>query len=113
MEYGGSWSKIAREHPGRHATSTCAPLRAAGLFIDSQSFVGDDIPLDLVMVEPQRLFQRRLGGVGFWRRPLAWASAGNLGIVLYIYSFGFSMQSFQDNCFLLVWLFSRLFTHVT
>ena len=33
--------------PGRRATATCALLRAAGLFIDSQSLVGDGAFSDL------------------------------------------------------------------
>jgi hypothetical protein len=37
--------------PGRRATSTCGSLLAAGLFIDSQSLVGDGSLLDLNMVE--------------------------------------------------------------
>jgi hypothetical protein len=43
--------------PGRRATATCALLRATGLFIDSQSLVGDGASLDLAMVEARRLFQ--------------------------------------------------------
>lgn len=42
---------------GRHATSTCASLLAAGLFIDSQSLIGDGALLDLAMVEVWHLFQ--------------------------------------------------------
>ena len=44
--------------PGRRATTTCALLRAAGLFIDSQSLVGDGAFSDLAMVEARRLFRR-------------------------------------------------------
>ena len=44
--------------PGRRATTTCAFLRAAGLFIDSQSLVGDGAFSDLAMVEARRLFRR-------------------------------------------------------
>jgi hypothetical protein len=40
--------------PSRHATATCALLRAAGMFIDSQSLVGDGVFLDLALVEAQR-----------------------------------------------------------
>ena len=42
----------------RRATATCALLLAAGLFIDSQSLVGDGASLDLAMVEAWRLFWR-------------------------------------------------------
>jgi hypothetical protein len=63
--------------PGRHATTTCASLRAAGLFIDSQSLVGDGAFSDLAMVEAQRLFGIRLGGAEVGRRPLATVVAGN------------------------------------
>jgi hypothetical protein len=41
----------------RHATSTCALLLAAGLFIDLQSLVGDGAFLNLAMVEARCLFQ--------------------------------------------------------
>jgi hypothetical protein len=44
--------------PGRRATTTCALLRAAGLFIDSQSLVGDGAFLNLAMVEARRFFWR-------------------------------------------------------
>jgi hypothetical protein len=44
--------------PGRHATTTYASLLAAGLFIDSQSLIGDGAFLDLAMEEVRRLFQR-------------------------------------------------------
>jgi hypothetical protein len=37
--------------PGRRAIATCASLLAAGLFIDSQSLVGDGAFLDLAMEE--------------------------------------------------------------
>jgi hypothetical protein len=59
--------------PGRRATSTCALLHAAGMFIDSQSLVGDGASLDLAMVEAHPLFQR-----SFWR---CWslAAAGSFG----------------------------------
>jgi hypothetical protein len=50
------WS--ARMSPGRRATATCASLLAAGLFIDSKSFIGDGASLDLAMVEDRRLFRR-------------------------------------------------------
>jgi hypothetical protein len=43
--------------PGRRATSTYVLLRAAGLFIDSQSLAGDGAFLDLAMVKAWRLFQ--------------------------------------------------------
>jgi hypothetical protein len=39
-----------------------------GLFMDSQSLVGDGASLDLAM---------DLDGVGVWRKPLAWATKGN------------------------------------
>jgi hypothetical protein len=53
--------------PSQRATKTYALLLVAGLFIDSQSLVGDGASSDLAMVEARRLFQR----------PLALASAGN------------------------------------
>jgi hypothetical protein len=43
--------------------STCALLLVAGLFIDSQSLVGDGVSFDLAMVEARRLFQR----LSMWR----------------------------------------------
>jgi hypothetical protein len=43
--------------PSRYATATCALLRAAGLFIDSQNLVGDDVFLDLALVEARRPFR--------------------------------------------------------
>jgi hypothetical protein len=46
------------KHGGRRATSTCASLLAAGLFIDSKSLVGNGASLDLAMVEARRLFRR-------------------------------------------------------
>jgi hypothetical protein len=49
--------------PGQLATATCASLLAAGLFIDSQSLVGDGAFLDLAMEEARRLFQH-----ASWRR---------------------------------------------
>jgi hypothetical protein len=42
----------------RRATTTCALLHAAGLFINSQSLVGDSASSDLTMVEARRLFER-------------------------------------------------------
>jgi hypothetical protein len=42
--------------PGRRATTTCALLLAAGLFIDSQSLVGENGSLDLAMMKARRLF---------------------------------------------------------
>jgi hypothetical protein len=49
-----------------------------GLFIGSQSLVGDGASLDLVMVEARGAsFNVRLGGVRVWRRPLASTSAGS------------------------------------
>jgi hypothetical protein len=41
---------------GRRATLTCALLLAAGLFIDSQSLVGDGASSDCAMVESSHLF---------------------------------------------------------
>jgi hypothetical protein len=48
---------------GRRATTTYASLLAAGLFIDSQSLVGDGASSDLAMVEARHLFQ-----CSSWRR---------------------------------------------
>jgi hypothetical protein len=59
--------------PGRRATTTCALLHAAGLFIDSQSLVGDGAFSDLAMVEVRRLFQRSS------RRHWSWAVASRYG----------------------------------
>jgi hypothetical protein len=42
--------------PGRRATVTCALLHTAGLFIGSQSLIGDGALLDLAMVEARRFF---------------------------------------------------------
>jgi hypothetical protein len=41
----------------RRATATCALLLAAGLFMDSQSLVGDGALLNLEMVEARRFSQ--------------------------------------------------------
>jgi hypothetical protein len=59
--------------PGRHATMTCASLRAAGLFIDSQSLFGDGAFSDLAMVEARRLLR-----CSSWRR-WSWAAAARYG----------------------------------
>ena len=59
--------------PGRHATATCASLLAAGLFIDSQSLVGDGAGLDLAMMEAGRLFRCPS------RRHWCWAAAAGCG----------------------------------
>jgi hypothetical protein len=53
-----SWPEAVRGAPGQNTTVTCASLLAAGLFINSQSFVTDGAYLDLSIVEAQRLFQR-------------------------------------------------------
>jgi hypothetical protein len=44
--------------PGRRATTTCALLLVAVLFINSQSLIGNGAFLDLAMEEDRRLFQR-------------------------------------------------------
>jgi hypothetical protein len=44
--------------PGRCATATCASVLAVGMFIDSQSLIGDGAFLDMAMEEARRLFQR-------------------------------------------------------
>jgi hypothetical protein len=59
--------------PGRRATATCASLLTAGLFIDSQSLVGDGAFLDLAMVEARRLFLRSS------RRRWNWTAAAGYG----------------------------------
>jgi hypothetical protein len=41
---------------GRRATATCALLRTAGLFIDSQSLIANGIFLDLAIAEAPRSF---------------------------------------------------------
>jgi hypothetical protein len=52
---GGFWSKTAR---GRlRAITTCASLHVAGMFIDSQSLVGDGAFLDITMVEARCFFR--------------------------------------------------------
>jgi hypothetical protein len=42
----------------RHATTTCASLLEADIFINSQSLVGDCASLDLESVKARRFFQR-------------------------------------------------------
>ena len=64
--------------PGRRGTEACASLRAAGLFIDSQSHVLDENPVDdafsdLALVEARRLFRR-----SSWRL-WSWAVAARYG----------------------------------
>jgi hypothetical protein len=55
------WDRVGlRQHrmsPGQRAIATSALVLAAGLFIDSQSLVGDGASLDLATVEARRLFQ--------------------------------------------------------
>jgi hypothetical protein len=43
-----------RTSPGRRATTICALLRSASMFIDSQSLVGNGVCLDPTMVEARR-----------------------------------------------------------
>jgi hypothetical protein len=59
---------------GRHATTTCASLLGAGMFIDSQSLIGDGTILNLAMVEARRFFQCPS------RRPWRWVAATGYGI---------------------------------
>jgi hypothetical protein len=63
----------------RCATVICALLRAAGLFIDSQSLVAYGAFLDLAMVRWRLGFSSivRLGGVRVGRRPMALVVVGN------------------------------------
>jgi hypothetical protein len=63
--------------PGRRATTTCASLHAAGLFIDSQSLFGDGAFSDLALVEARRLLRRSSWRRWRWRRPLVTVVAGN------------------------------------
>jgi hypothetical protein len=58
MGGGGLGARQREDVPGRRATTTYALLRAAGLFIDSQSLVGDGDLLDLAMMEARRFFRR-------------------------------------------------------
>jgi hypothetical protein len=96
--------------PGRRATGTCASLQAAGLFIDSQSLVGDGASSDLAMVEAQRLFQRSCRRRWSLSWPLASATAGNLRDGSeFFYPLGCYLQYFQDNCFFLVCLLVSTF----
>jgi hypothetical protein len=62
---------------GRCATSPCASLLAVGLFIDSQSLVGDGASSDLAMVESWQLFKHCLGRHWSLAAALTSASAGN------------------------------------
>jgi hypothetical protein len=62
-----------RTSPGRRAIATCVLLRAARLFIDSQSLVGDGAFSNLAMVEARRLFRRSS------RRCWSWATAARGG----------------------------------
>jgi hypothetical protein len=63
--------------PGRRATSICASLLAAALFIDIQSHVGDGASLDLEMVRLGVSSNTCLGDIGVWWRSVASVSAGN------------------------------------
>jgi hypothetical protein len=73
----GRWRILVQDNtgtsPGRRATATSALLRAAGLFIDSQSLVGDGVCLDLAMVEARCPFRRAS------RRHWSWAAAAGFG----------------------------------
>jgi hypothetical protein len=62
-----------RTSPSRRAITTCASLRAASLFIDSQSLVGNGALLDSEMVEA-RCFFRRVS-----RRRQSWTAAAGFG----------------------------------
>jgi hypothetical protein len=88
--------------PGRRATVTCVSLRAAGLFIDSQSLVGDGAFSDLAMVETRHLFRcssRRCWSYVGWR-PLVTVVAGNpRDHFVFLDLLGFYMQ-IQDNHFI-------------
>ena len=57
----------------RRATTTCASMRAAVLFIDAKRLVGDDTFSDLVMVEARHLFRR-----SSWRH-WSWPAAARYG----------------------------------
>ena len=77
---------------GRRATATCASLRAAGLFIDSQSLAGDSAFSDLTMVEARCIFR-----CSSRRRPLATVVAGNSrDRFVFLDLLGFYLQ-IQDN----------------
>jgi hypothetical protein len=80
--------------PGQRATSTCASLLAAGLFIDSQSLIDNGALLDLAMVEARRLFRRES------RR--RWCLVAAAGFSKYMKPRITFMQSFQDTSFLLM-----------
>ena len=75
MRCGRSRSKVARGHlpvnvPHRHVPS----LFVVGLFIDSQSLVGDGAFVNLAMVEVWHLFRRAS------RRYWTWAAAAGFGV---------------------------------
>jgi hypothetical protein len=57
--------------PGRRATMIGALLHAPGIFIDSQSLIGDGVFLDLAMVEARLSSGVRRRGARVGRRPLA------------------------------------------
>jgi hypothetical protein len=63
--------------PGRRATTTCASLHAAGLFIDSQSLFGDVLSRILQWWRLGVSYGVRLGDAGVGRRQLATVVAGN------------------------------------
>jgi hypothetical protein len=84
--------------PGRRDTTICVSLLAAGLFIDSQSLIGDGAFLDLAMVETRHLFFCPP------RRRLATVVAGNSrDLFVFLDLLRFYLQ-IQDNHFILVCL---------
>jgi hypothetical protein len=92
--------------PGRRATTTCALLRAAGLFIDSQNLVGDGVFLDR-LVFPSGV---RLGGAGVGHRLLASVVAGNpRDRSVFLDLLRFFLQNFQDNHFIPICLLVSLY----
>jgi hypothetical protein len=68
------------------------------MFIDSQSLIGDDVFLDLAMVEARHFFGVRFGGVGVEQRPLASVVAGNpRDRFVFLDLLRFYLHSYQDN----------------
>jgi hypothetical protein len=86
-------------------------VRAASLFIDSESLVSDGSFLDLAMVDARRFFWRALwwlwswAGCGVGRWPLASVVAGNpRDRFVFLDFLRFYLHSFHDNHFIPVCL---------
>jgi hypothetical protein len=113
MGYDGSWSNEAWGHP-----PVDVPQRQVPRCLQQACSSTQKVLFAMVLLwiwQWWRLgisFDVHLGGVGVWRRPLVSASAGKSrdGFVFF-HPLDFSLQSVQDNCFLLVCLSVSTFVY--